>query len=43
MKLGLTNIQNEEEKLMFTFMFACLFLSDFVSYWFQVYSSYLLD
>jgi len=43
MKLGLTQIQIEEEKLMFTFLFACLFLTDFVSYWFQVYSSYLLD
>lgn len=27
----------------FTLLFVTFFLSDFVSYWFQVYSSYLLD
>jgi hypothetical protein len=27
----------------FALFFSCLFLSDFISYWFQVYSAYLLD
>lgn len=43
LKLGLETIKDEYERMSFAFFFACLFLSDFVSYWFQVYSSYLLD
>jgi hypothetical protein len=43
LKLGLEAIKDEWERMSFAFMFASLFLSDFVSYWFQVYSSYLLD
>ena len=43
MKLGLEAIKDEWERMSFAFFFASLFLSDFVSYWFQVYSSYLLD
>ena len=43
LKLGLLNITEEIERMTFAFLFACIFLSDFVSYWFQVYSSYLLD
>ena len=43
MKLGLTKIESEQERMTFAFIFSCLFLADFVSYWFQVYSSYLLD
>jgi phosphatidylglycerophosphate synthase len=43
LKLGLANIQDEGERMSFAFLFGSLFLSDFVSYWFQVYSSYLLD
>lgn len=43
LKLGLQAITNEFERMSFAFFFASLFLSDFVSYWFQVYSSYLLD
>ena len=43
LKLGLEAIHEEWERMAFAFIFASLFLSDFVSYWFQVYSSYLLD
>jgi phosphatidylglycerophosphate synthase len=43
LKLGLEAISEEWERMAFAFFFASLFLSDFVSYWFQVYSSYLLD
>ncbi len=43
LKLGLEAIKDEWERMSFAFVFASLFLSDFVSYWFQVYSSYLLD
>lgn len=43
LKLGLLAIKEEWERMSFAFFFASLFLSDFVSYWFQVYSSYLLD
>lgn len=43
LKLGLEVIKDEWERMSFAFMFASIFLSDFVSYWFQVYSSYLLD
>ena len=43
LKLGLEAIKDEWERMSFAFFFASLFLSDFVSYWFQVYSSYLLD
>lgn len=43
LKLGLANIPEEFERMSFAFFFGSLFLSDFVSYWFQVYSSYLLD
>ena len=43
LKLGLEAIKDEYERMSFAFFFSCLFLSDFVSYWFQVYSSYLLD
>ena len=43
LKLGLINIPEEYERMSFAFFFSCLFLSDFVSYWFQVYSAYLLD
>lgn len=43
LKLGLEAIKDEWERMAFAFFFATLFLSDFVSYWFQVYSSYLLD
>lgn len=34
LKLGLANIAEEFERMSFAFMFGCLFLSDFVSYWF---------
>ncbi|TNV73142.1 hypothetical protein FGO68_gene2396 [Halteria grandinella] len=43
LKLGLAVIKDEWERMKFAFFFATVFLSDFVSYWFQVYSSYLLD
>jgi len=43
LKLGLEAIKDEWERMSFAFLFASIFLSDFVSYWFQVYSSYLLD
>ena len=43
LKLGLEAIKVESERMSFAFFFSSLFLSDFVSYWFQVYSSYLLD
>ena len=43
LKLGLEAIKDEWERMSFAFFFASLFLSDFVSYWFQVYSAYLLD
>ncbi|CDW80689.1 cdp-diacylglycerol-inositol 3-phosphatidyltransferase [Stylonychia lemnae] len=43
LKLGITNIQNDSEKMKFTLLFGSLFLSDFVSNWFQVFSSYLID
>ena len=43
LKLGLAAISEEWERMAFAFWFASLFLADFVSYWFQVYSSYLLD
>lgn len=42
-KSGISTFPIEEERMQFTFLFGCLFLSDFVSYWFQVYSAYLLD
>ena len=42
-KLSLTKILVEEERMKFAFFFSCIFLSDFISYWFQVYSAYLLD
>jgi hypothetical protein len=34
LKLGLANIAEEFERMEFAFFFGCLFLSDFVSYWF---------
>ena len=43
LKLGLEVIKDEWERMSFAFLFASIFLGDFVSYWFQVYSSYLLD
>jgi hypothetical protein len=43
LKLGLEAIKDEWERMSFAFLFASIFLGDFVSYWFQVYSSYLLD
>ena len=43
LKLGIEAIKDDWERMSFSFFFASLFLSDFVSYWFQVYSSYLLD
>jgi len=43
LKLGLVNIAEETERMKFAFFFSCIFLSDFISYWFQVYSSYLID
>jgi hypothetical protein len=36
-------LDKQDEKMSFCLFFSCLFLTDFVSYWFQVYSSYLLD
>lgn len=43
LKLGLAAIPDESERMEFAFWFATIFLIDFCSYWFQVYSSYLLD
>lgn len=43
LKLGILNIKDDNEVMCFTLLFVTFFLSDFVSYWFQVYSSYLLD
>lgn len=43
LKLGILNIKDDQEVMRFTLLFVTFFLSDFVSYWFQVYSSYLLD
>ena len=42
-KLGIANYAQEKERMEFAFFFSCIFLSDFISYWFQVYSAYLLD
>lgn len=43
LKLGVTQIGDESERMSFSLFFGTLFLSDFVSAWFQVYSAYLLD
>jgi hypothetical protein len=42
-KLGLNNIKNEEARMEHVLFFAFLFITDFVSYWFQVYSIYLIE
>lgn len=42
LKLGLLNIPDESDRMIHSFFFGSLFIIDFVSHWFQVYSNYLI-
>ena len=42
-KLTLNYVTGEERRMEHVLFFSFLFILDFVSYWFQVYSLYLID